>query len=109
MHFLIRFVTRNAAGGADHNDRIIDATVITIGRATDQMLHLRDRRARLQHAQLEDRNGKVHITTGALAGVEVNGRSQRDARLVAGDVVEVGSNLLRVIDPPPAGVFQLWR
>jgi predicted CXXCH cytochrome family protein len=107
MHFLIRFVTRNAAGGADHNDRIIDATVITIGRATDQMLHLRDRRARLQHAQLEDRNGKVHITTGALAGVEVNGRSQRDARLVAGDVVEVGSNLLRVIDPPPGVDFAM--
>ncbi|MDH5215837.1 MAG: FHA domain-containing protein [Gammaproteobacteria bacterium] len=107
MKFLIRFVTRNAAGGTDHRDRIIEAPIITIGRATDQMLHLQDKRARLQHAQLEDRNGKVHITTSALAGVDVNGRSQRDARLVSGDVVEVGANILRVIDAPPGADFAL--
>ena len=34
----------------------------------------------------------------ALAGVTVNGRSQRDARLMTGDVIEVGANILRVID-----------
>lgn len=105
MRFLIRFIARNAAGGVESHDRIIDAPVITIGRATDQLLHLQDRRARLQHAQLEDRNGAVHITTNALAGVDVNGRSQRDARLVAGDTVEVGSNILRVIDAPEGADF----
>lgn len=105
MKFLIRFITRNAAGGEIHNDRIVDSTQVTMGRATDRMLHLQDRRARLQHAQLEARNGEVHITTGALAGVDVNGRSQRDARLAVGDVVEVGSNILRVIDAPAGTDF----
>ncbi len=107
MKFLIRFISRNAAGGTEHHDRIVESRIITIGRATDRMLHLQDRRARLEHAQLEEQGGKVHITTGALAGVEVNGRSQRDARLVVGDIVEVGSNVLRVIDPPPGVDFAL--
>ena len=107
MRFLIRFVTINAAGGAEHSDRVIDAPEITIGRATDQVLHLRDRRARLQHAKIEERNGHVHVTTSALAGVTVNGRSQRDARLVAGDVIEVGSNILRVIEPPADADFAI--
>jgi predicted CXXCH cytochrome family protein len=100
MKFLVRFITRNSAGGVESHDRIIDAPVITMGRATDQMLHLQDRRARLQHAQLEEQDGAVRITTAALAGVDINGRSQRDAKLAAGDVVKVGSNILSVIEPP---------
>ena len=103
MKYLIRFITRNPAGGVEHTDRIVDAPVITIGRATDQVLHLKDMRARLQHARIEQQSDGVHITTSALSGVTVNGRSQRDARLAVNDVIEVGSNILRVIDAP-AGV-----
>lgn len=107
MRYLIRFITRNAAGDAEHNDKIISAPAITIGRATDQMLHLRDRRARLQHACIKPENGDFHISTNAMAGVTVNGRSQRDTRLAAGDVIEVGANILRVIEPPDGVDFAL--
>lgn len=100
MNCLIRFITRNAAGGVEETDKIVDVPAITIGRATDQVLHLKDRRARLEHAVIEPRNGDAHIKTPALAGVTVNGRSQRDARLAPGDVIEVGANVLRVIEPP---------
>ena len=107
MRYLIRFITKNAAGDAEHNDKIISAQAITIGRATDQMLHLRDRRARLQHACIEPQDGNVHITTSAMAGVTVNGRSQRDARLATDDVIEVGANILRVIQAPDGVDFAL--
>ncbi len=100
MKYLIRFISKNPAGGVEHRDKVVDAPVITIGRATDQVLHLKDKRARLQHAVIEDKGDGVHISTSALAGVTVNGRSQRDARLAVGDVIEVGANILRVIDPP---------
>lgn len=100
MKTLIRFITSNAAGGTEHHDRLVDAPTITIGRATDQVLHLKDKRARLQHAQIEHRDDGAHITTTTLAGVSVNGKSQRDARLGIGDVIEVGANILRVIDAP---------
>ena len=107
MRYLIRFITKNAAGDAEHNDKIITAPSITIGRATDQMLHLRDRRARLEHASIEPQNGDIHITTSAIAGVTVNGRSQRNARLKPGDVIEVGANILRVIEAPEGVDFAL--
>jgi pSer/pThr/pTyr-binding forkhead associated (FHA) protein len=100
VQYLIRFITLNPAGGVEHHDKVIDAAVITIGRATDQVLQLKDKRARLQHAVIEEKGDGVHITTSALAGVTVNGRSQRDARLTTGDVIEVGANILRVIDAP---------
>ncbi len=107
MRYLIRFITTNAAGDAEHNDKIISAPLITIGRATDQMLHLRDRRARLEHASIKPRNGDVHIKTSAMAGVTVNGRSHRDAKLAVGDVIEVGANVMRVIEPPDGVDFAL--
>ncbi len=107
MRYLIRFLSQGAAGSVEHYDKIVDEPTITIGRATDQVLHLKDKRARLQHARIEARNGDVHISTRALAGVTVNGRSQRDAKLQTGDVIEVGSNILTVIEAPPGFDFAI--
>lgn len=100
MKYLIRFITKNAAGGVQHNDKIVDAAAITIGRATDQVLHIKDRRARLEHAIIEFDGSVASVTTSALAGVVVNGRSQRECKLAPGDVIEVGANVLCVIDAP---------
>ena len=100
MKYLIRFITRNAAGGVEHSDKVVAEPVLTIGRASDQVLHLKDRRTRLQHATIEQQSDGVHITSSALSGISVNGRSQRDALLASGDVIEVGSNILRVIEAP---------
>ena len=100
MTILIRFISKNAAGGSEERDRRFDTDVLTIGRATDQLLQLRDRRARLQHARIEKRGNDYHITTRAIAGVTINGRSQRDSQLAVGDVIEVGANVLKVIASP---------
>lgn len=99
MKTLIRFITRTTAGSTEHAEKIVDAPVITIGRATDQVLHLRDRRARLQHARIEPHGGGVQIVSNALTGVIVNGRSQRAAQLDVGDFIEVGANIIRIIEP----------
>ncbi len=107
MRFLIRFLRKTAAGSIEHTDRIIEAPVITIGRATDQILHLKDRRARLQHAQIAPKNGGLHVSSSSMAGVTVNGRSTRDAPLSVGDVIEAGANFLRVIDAPDGVDFAM--
>lgn len=99
MKALIRFVTRTAAGGKEHHDRIVDCDAITIGRATDQVLHVKDKHARLKHAEIRFSNGETRIVSSAQAGVVVNGRSQRDAILSRGDTIEVGANILRLLDP----------
>jgi hypothetical protein len=98
MKTLIKFITSNAAGGSEIVDKYVDLP-ITIGRATDQVLHLKDRRARLQHAVIDGEFGDIRISTTALAGVTVNGSSTRDAKLSVGDKIEVGANILTVIAP----------
>ena len=107
MRTLIRFISKNAAGGVERSDKIVDVPAITIGRATDQVLQLRDRRARLQHARIEPRNGDILIVSATLAGVSVNGHSQRETKLKPGDVIEVGSNILRVIEAPEGAEFAI--
>ncbi|NIV17646.1 MAG: FHA domain-containing protein [Woeseiaceae bacterium] len=107
MKYLIRFVTKNAAGGTEHADKIVDAAAVTIGRATDQVLQLRDKRARLQHASIERQADGVHIVATAVTGVVVNGRSRRDVKLDVGDVIEVGSNILRIVEAPAGIDFAL--
>ena len=107
MTYLIRFITRNAAGGVELHDRTVGAPQITIGRATDQVLHLKDRRARLQHAVIDRKDGAVAISTSAMAGVTVNGKSQRRAKLTIGDVIEVGANIIKVIEPPDGFDFAI--
>jgi predicted CXXCH cytochrome family protein len=107
VKFLLRFITRNAAGGVEYHDKLLETAAVTIGRATDQTLHLRDKRVRLQHARIEPQAGAVHITTGTSSGVTVNGRSQTDARLLVGDVIEIGSNILHIIAPERGADFAL--
>lgn len=107
MAYLIRFISRNAAGGTEHHDRRIETPHITIGRSTDQVLHLKDRRARLEHAVIEPGDGGPRIRSAAIAGVTVNGKSQRDAALEVGDIIEVGANIIRVIEAPEGYEFAI--
>jgi hypothetical protein len=101
MRCLIRFLTRGPAGSVEQRDRVFEGEAVTLGRATDQVLHLKDRRVGLEHARLEPQGGGFRIATSALAGVLVNGRSRSEAALAAGDVIEVGENVLKIIAPPP--------
>ena len=105
MRYLIRFLTRGPAGGIETHDRTYQGEAVTLGRATDQVLHLKDRRVGLQHARIEPKGERFHIVTTALAGITVNGRSCREAVLETGDQISMGANLLTVIEPPPGFDF----
>ncbi len=88
------------AGGVEQNDKLVDAATITIGRATDQVLQLKDKRTRLKHARIESDADGATLSSDVGTGVTVNGRSQREARLSIGDVIEIGANVITVIDAP---------
>lgn len=107
MQWQIRFITRGAGGTREQQDKLVVGDELTIGRATDQTLQVRDRRVRLEHARIENRDGEFHLVSTTLAGVTVNGRSQRDVRLATGDVIEVGANVLHVLEPDGAADFAL--
>ncbi len=101
MRAVIRFLSRGHAGAVEQRDRIFEGDAITIGRATDQVLHLKDRRVGLQHARIFRSGDRILISASAVSGVIVNGAVRRDAELHAGDVVLIGSNIIKLVPPPP--------
>ena len=100
MRTLIRFLTRNPSGAIESRDKVHEGDVITLGRGTDQVLHLKDRRVALEHARIVRSGDGILLSSRVTAGVTVNGAPVRDSRLVPGDVVEIGANVLKIIEPP---------
>ncbi len=100
MRALIRFVGRGPGGAALQRDRIFDGEVITLGRATDQVINLKDRRVELEHARIVRVGGRFLVSSRALTGVLVNGTVRRDAPLAVGDALQIGANVLKLIAPP---------
>lgn len=100
MRALIRFISRGPGGAALQRDRIFDGEVITLGRATDQVINLKDRRVELEHARIVRAGGRILVSSRALTGVLVNGTVCRDASLAVGDALQIGANVIRLIAPP---------
>jgi predicted CXXCH cytochrome family protein len=97
---VIRFLSRGHTGAVEQRDRVVEGDAITIGRATDQVLHLKDRRVGLQHARIFRSGERILISASAVSGVLVNGAVRRDSEIRAGDIVQVGSNTLKFVAPP---------
>jgi predicted CXXCH cytochrome family protein len=95
---LIRFLTRTA-GSVETRDRIVDSDAITLGRATDRTLHLKDSRVALEHARIFRAGGRVLLACKSPAQAVVNGAVRRDAELHVGDTVQIGANILRIVEP----------
>ena len=100
MRVLIRFLRRSPAGAVEQKDRLYDGEAVTLGRATDQVVQLKDRRVALAHAQVILRSGQPVLVSRVPGGVLVNGTLQREARLRTGDAVTLGANVLRILEPP---------
>ena len=103
MRTLIRFLTRTAGGTIETRDRIVDGDTVTLGRATDRTLHLKDSRVALEHARIFRAGGRTLLSCRAPAQAIVNGTACRDAEMHVGDTVQIGANVLRLIEPPDKG------
>ncbi len=100
MRVLIRFLRLGSAGALEQKDKLYDGEAVTLGRATDQVVQLKDRRVALAHARIVLRSGQPVLVSRVPGGVLVNGTLQREARLRVGDAVTLGANLLRILEPP---------
>jgi len=82
---------------------VLDGSVLTIGRASDNILVLDDRRVSRHHARLQARRGMLVLTDlDSANGSRVNGVAISEVALGAGDRIEIGTTIL-VIDAFPAG------
>ncbi len=100
MRVLIRFLSHPSAGAIEQKDRRFEGEALTLGRATDQVLFIKDRRVALEHARIVLHLGRPVIRSAVAGGVVVNGIPTGEARLRQGDTLRIGDNLLRVIAPP---------
>jgi predicted CXXCH cytochrome family protein len=105
MRALIHFIRRGPAGAVEQRDKVYDGDLLTLGRATDQVVQFKDRRVALSHAEIVMRSGQPVLVSRVPGGVLVNGIIQREARLKPGDEISIGANLLRV--QVPADNFDL--
>ena len=72
MHVLIQFLRRGQAGAVERKERQFDGEAVTLGRSTDQVLHLKDRRVALKHARIALRAGLPVISSRAPARIGFN-------------------------------------
>jgi predicted CXXCH cytochrome family protein len=98
MEVLVTFVSTNRRGQAQRHERRIPGPVLTIGRGTQNHIHLPDARVALNHARIT--LGETEATVERVDGVlEVNGDRTDSARLAVGDLLRIGPYELRVEAP----------
>lgn len=90
-------ILREVRRDGSQREVAIDGTLLTIGRAPDNGLVLRDSRVSRHHARLRARHGMLVLTDlGSANGVLVNGVSVAEVALGMGDRIQIGDTVLVV-------------
>lgn len=105
MRILIREVRRTAGESFEHSDTTFEGDVVTIGRATDQVIQLQDRQLALSHSEMRADGRNLALRALGEEQFFVNSKRARTARLSVGDVVEIGGYSLTVVDAQPGYDF----
>jgi pSer/pThr/pTyr-binding forkhead associated (FHA) protein len=102
MQILVTFVSTNARGMEQREQRRIDGTVFTLGRATQCQIHLPDARVEQEHARITvGETGAIIESQPAV--IVHNDREVGGAQLFPGDIIEIGPYVL-IVETPPEGV-----
>lgn len=101
MRWLIRTITRKSKGTVAHSDESYSGEKLSIGRAAGQGVFLSDLRVALEHARVSPlKGGRFRVESLIAAGVRVDGKLQQAAGAGIGSRIEIGSFVLRFINPP---------
>ena len=96
-------VLREVSPDGTQRELTLDGGPVTIGRATDNHLVLRDSRVSRYHGRLQARQGAlVYSDLGSTNGSRVNGIEIDEVVLGAGDRIELGDTILVVESVPTA-------
>lgn len=88
-------------GNEELFEETVEDPVISLGHRGDQVIQLLDPHAAPEHAVLKPgRKGRFEFKALGTARCVVGGRSRKRGRLQIGDTLEVGSQTVRVVEPP---------
>ena len=100
MRILIRNVRRTGSEGIESSEKPFDGDVVSIGRATDQIIQLKSRTLPLSHSELRDAGSSLTLRATGEDFFFVNGKRSRSSRLGIGDEVEIGEYTLTPREAP---------
>ena len=100
MEILVTFVSVNARGQAQRDQRRLAGPQLSVGRGTQCQIHLPDPRVALSSTEITvtEQGAAIRSEPGS---IQVNGRPVDGTLLAVGDRVEIGPYLLEVGSPPP--------
>ncbi len=98
MAFLIRTVDTTASGREIIRDRTVEKAAITVGRASENDIHLSDLAVEQRHIQIEQKGGALNVEALGTLGFGLEGRSVMHATLdpQTDSEIELGSSRLTV-------------
>ena len=99
MRVLIRHVVRKSGGAVERSDHVFDGETLTIGRATDQTIHIPDKSLTLEHSEILAKGKHLSIRANAGCVLFVNGEQTEHVQLTPGDLIEIGNYRLLISDP----------
>jgi predicted CXXCH cytochrome family protein len=100
MDVLLRQVRAGADGAIEYQDTEVSADALSVGSAADCTIQLLGEGVATRHATIRGTREQLQIFCSGSHRVTVNGVSTAVASLAVGDLVEIGGNRLRRVEPP---------
>lgn len=91
MRIIVRYIESKSVQQSS-----FDGNVATIGRGTDQVIQIADRRLPLAHSKLTVSAGKLTLTANGEHRFTVNDTITKRSTLLAGDEIDISGHTLRV-------------
>lgn len=102
MRWLIRRYQRKSRGAVCYSDDVHYGDTLTVGRGTDQSVHLPDLEVALEHLRITALGGhRYRVEALTLAGVRLDGTMVRSAVAKPGTLLELGRFRLEFLESPP--------
>ena len=92
MRIIVRYIESKSV-----QQSTFDGSVATIGRGTDQVIQIADRRLPLAHSKLSVASGKLSLSASGEHRFSVNDQLSKKSVLNAGDEVDISGHTLRVL------------
>jgi predicted CXXCH cytochrome family protein len=107
MKIRLIHLTKTRSGAQAKREQSLDVDRLTVGRGTDNLLHIPGLTVSLHHAIFVVSANGVFVERRDASALTINGRPSGGQRVRAGDVVRVGSFELRLIEPAGDEVLAL--
>lgn len=100
MRILIRHIRRTGNEGVERSEAPFQGDIVSIGRATDQVIQLQDRALPLAHSELRADGRNLAVKATGDDYFFADGKRSRSAKLAVGSAIEIGEYTITRVEAP---------